>query len=98
LDNLEDEEDIEELIEKCDFSYVNIDEFECFTKCLHHVEQQQNDFFKQFINQLSDIKKYALNEIIHVRKLKVTYENKTLYIPRRAVKIKRKNLQNETQQ
>ena len=95
-DNLE-EEDIEELIDKCAFSYLQIDEFEYFTKCLQYLQQNKSELFKQFIDQLNDIKKFALNEIVHVRKMQIKYEDKILFIPRRAVKIKRRNMNNETQ-
>ena len=76
-------------IKQCEISFAAVDEFQEFVNCLQNLEINNPTIVAQFKESLTPQEVVALKELVHVRKIKVTYNNTTLNVPRRTVRIKR---------
>ena len=65
----------------------NSDVYEYFTNSMKNLEEINKPIVLNFINSLNEIEKKNLENIIHTRQVKVNYNDQTIYIPRRTVKI-----------
>ena len=76
-------------IKQCEISFAAVDEFQEFVNCLQNLEINNPTIVAQFKESLTPQEVVALKELVHVRNIKVTYNNTTLNVPRRTVRIKR---------
>ena len=76
-------------IKQCEISFSAVDEFQEFVNCLQNLEINNPTIIAQFKESLTPQEVIALKELVHVRKIQVTYNNTTLNVPRRTVRIKR---------
>ena len=76
-------------IQQCEISFAAVDEFQEFVNCLQNLEINNPTIVAQFKESLTPQEVVALKELVHVRNIKVTYNNTTLKVPRRTVRIKR---------
>ena len=85
----EDYQENKDIIKKCEIGFENVDEFNEFVVCLKNIETQNPKIIENFVTSLHPNEQYVLKELTHIRKIQVQYNNQTLNIPRRTVKIKR---------
>lgn len=85
----DDYQENKDIITKCGIGFENVDEFNEFVVCLKNIETKNPKITEAFFASLHPNEQLVLKELTHIRKIQVQYNNQTLNIPRRTVKIKR---------
>lgn len=94
----EEEEDKDNFLDKT-INYIlesneNIkysDEYQYFKECFNLLKKEDPEIINKLKKELNDEKIKQLEEVYHIKKLKVNFQGKELEIPRRIVNIKRDN-------
>ena len=72
-------------------TFKNQDEFYYFQQLLENVQKMDNNLYQKFCENLTPSEMHNLQELVHVRNVSVQYNNTLINVPRRTIKIKRKN-------
>ena len=69
----------------------NSDEFKYYTQIMLFVKEDDVNLYNHLVEKTMSGKKNILEELFKVRNIKVVYNNKELFVPRKTVRIIRKN-------
>ena len=69
----------------------NSDEFKYYTQIMLFVKKDDVNLYNHLVEKTMSGKKNILEELFKVRNIKVVYNNKELFVPRKTVRIIRKN-------
>ena len=83
---------IQKLISKLKTSINEIDEYDIFSRMLQNLNNINSQVLADFVNILNEPQKYMWNELVHTRRIQVSSSGIKMNVPRRTVKIKRNDV------
>ena len=89
----EDEEEFESDIEKAlkgNDNINNSDEFKFFSDVIKNIKEKEKDIYEYIIKRIDRGGK-IIEDLFHVRNIKIKYHNKEFTVPRKTVKIIRRS-------
>lgn len=76
------------MISKLQTPTKNFDEYDIFSKSLNQINKLRPQIIENWMGKLSENERSIWNDLIHVRRIKVNFQNSSYDIPRRILKIK----------
>ena len=69
----------------------NCDEFKYYTQVMKFIKESDSDIYNYILNETNSGNSNIIEELFKVRNIKIKYNNKELTVPRKTVKIMKKN-------
>ena len=86
---LDDDKMIFDIINKAIYPTKQVDEFDYFCKALNSIAKTDENTYNSWVSIFNDNEKLLWQELIHTRRIQVSYKDMNINVPRRTVKLKR---------